>query len=250
MTPKIRRIETRFTRALNGLIKILEDTVRYPQTPQDVTQGLQHYAQSPEYQSWCDEMAFNMTAQVNESVNAVWRQSALKAGRGNEFYTAILAGVKAPPGGAFSQIVRENANMIKALPLDISRDMTAFIARESAKGRRTGDILTDLIEKFPNTAKTRLQLIARTEVSKTQSALTQARAFSLGIEWYIWRTSEDARVRSAHRHMEGILVNYLDPPSPEALFPKKGVKPYGHYHAGMTMNCRCYAEPHKARTLR
>jgi uncharacterized protein with gpF-like domain len=43
--------------------------------------------------------------------------------------------------------------------------------------------------------------------------------------------------------MEGLLINWLDPPSPEELFPDKDTKPYGKYHAGATFNCRCYAEP-------
>jgi hypothetical protein len=33
------------------------------------------------------------------------------------------------------------------------------------------------------------------------------------------------------------------PPSPEALNPKGGEKPYGKYHAGNALNCRCYPEP-------
>ena len=40
--------------------------------------------------------------------------------------------------------------------------------------------------------------------------------------------------------MDGVLVFYDDPPSPEAL---AGEKQYGKYHAGNTFNCRCYQEP-------
>ncbi len=238
-----KRIENSFNHTLNKLFKAMELAVRNPQNPQTVIRRLNIYAQSPEYKVWCDELALNMTTQVNTGVSATWRKAALKAGRGNEFYAAILEELKMPHGGTFFQTVRENAELIKTFPLDVSRDLTDFIAREGAQGRRSGDILTDLVAKFPKTAKSRLNLIARTEVSKTQAALTQARASSLGIGWYIWRTSEDSRVRSAHGHMEGVLVNFLDPPSPEELFPKKDTKPYGRYNAGETFNCRCYAEP-------
>jgi SPP1 gp7 family putative phage head morphogenesis protein len=242
MANRTKRIESLFTRTLNGLYKSMEEAVRQPKSTQTVIKRLEYYAQSPEYQAWCDELALTMTTQVNEGVSATWREAALEAGRGSDFYAAILESLKEPLGGDFFQAVRENASLIKTFPLDVARDLTDFVARESALGRRSGDILTDLIERYPDTAKTRLNLIARTEVSKTQATLTQARAFSLGLNWYIWRTSEDARVRSSHSHMEGVLVNYNDPPSPEELFPQKDTKPYGRYNAGMTFNCRCYAE--------
>lgn len=40
--------------------------------------------------------------------------------------------------------------------------------------------------------------------------------------------------------MEGVLVNWNEPPSPEALAGEKSV---GNYHAGNIWNCRCYPEP-------
>ena len=40
--------------------------------------------------------------------------------------------------------------------------------------------------------------------------------------------------------MEGVLVNWNDPPSPEKLIGEKDV---GKYHAGNIWNCRCYSAP-------
>lgn len=237
-----RRIENSFNYTLNRLFKSIEEFVRNPKDEQTVIRRLKIYGQTQEFKDWCDELALKMTTQVYQGVSATWREAALKAGRGNEFYAAILEDLKTPNGGVFFQTVRQNAELLKTFPLDLSQDLTEFIANEGMMGRRSGDILNDLVEQFPDTAKTRLNLIARTEVSKTQSAFTQARATSLGLNWYIWRTSEDVRVRSAHGHMEGVLVNWNDPPNPEELFPQKNAKPYGSYHAGNTFNCRCYAE--------
>jgi hypothetical protein len=47
-------------------------------------------------------------------------------------------------------------------------------------------------------------------------------------------------VRGSHRLLQGVLVQWSDPPSPEALFHERS---YGHYHAGNTFNCRCYPAP-------
>ena len=40
--------------------------------------------------------------------------------------------------------------------------------------------------------------------------------------------------------MNGVLVRFDDPPSPEALIGESSV---GKYNAGGIWNCRCYAEP-------
>jgi SPP1 gp7 family putative phage head morphogenesis protein len=237
-----KRIENSYMNTLNRLLRSMRKFVGATQDPQEIIRRLHLYASSQDYRDWCDSLALNMTTQVNRGVSATWREASRKAGRGSELYSAILRELETPNGGVFSQIVRENAEWIKTFPLDVSEEVTRFIASEGMQGRRGSDIMTDLLQRFPDIAKSRLQLIARTEVSKTQSALTQARASALGLNWYIWRTSEDARVRSSHNHMEGVLINFNNPPSPEALDPKGEQVPYGNYHAGNTFNCRCYEE--------
>jgi hypothetical protein len=39
--------------------------------------------------------------------------------------------------------------------------------------------------------------------------------------------------------MEGVIVFWREPPSPELLVDEKSV---GYYHAGEVFNCRCYPE--------
>jgi SPP1 gp7 family putative phage head morphogenesis protein len=242
MNNRTKRIYNSYSYTLNRLFESMDKFVGSAQDPQEIIRRLQLYASSQAFKDWCDEIALNVVTQVNKDVSATWRQAAQKAGRGSELYAAILAELEKPNGGVFFQVVRENAEAIKSFPLNISEELTEFIARESMQGRRGSDIMTDLVERFPEMAKSRLQLIARTEVSKSQSALTQARASALRLNWYIWRTSRDARVRTSHNHMEGVLINFNNPPSPEALDPKGEQVPYGNYHAGNTFNCRCYEE--------
>ena len=273
MPTPTKQIETRFMYTLNQLLKTIQEYiftksnptskgVIIPQTPpQEIIRLLSIYATSSAYKDYCDKLALSITTQVDKVVSKTWRQAAQKAGRGNEIYNAILTDLKTPKGGVFYEIVRANAKLIKTFPNDMANDIGNFlyhnrtaeeaafyISEQSRQGRRSSDITNDLLKKFPDIAKQRLQLIARTEVSKTQSALTQARALSLGLNWYIWRTSSDARVRSSHEHMEGVLINFNDPPNPEALDTKGrkdkqgNQKSYGNYHAGNIFNCRCYEE--------
>ena len=90
-------------------------------------------------------------------------------------------------------------------------------------------------------ARSHVQLIARTEVSKASTALTRARAEELNLPAYIWRTSKDARVRPSHRQMDGVICFWDDPPAPEALAGIKST--LGNYNCGDAPNDRCYPEP-------
>lgn len=233
------KIERRFVATMNGLVRTMTQFVREAESPQEALHILTLYSQSQVYKDWCTELATKVTTQVNEGVSKTWRKAAEKAGRGSEIYSKVKEEVKSPDG-VFWLKIKENARLIQTFPLDVSTPLTEYIAKESLKGRRSEDILKDLEKKFPTTAKSRLRLIARTEVSKTQTALTQSKAVGMGLNWYIWKTSEDERVRGSHAKMLDVLINWNDPPSPERLV---GMKDCGKYHAGDIYNCRCYPEP-------
>ncbi|WP_220389001.1 phage head morphogenesis protein [Paenibacillus tyrfis] len=143
--------------------------------------------------------------------------------------------------GAVRNQIERNATIIKSIPLDVSKLVTEHILVESMKGVRAIDIAEQIKELFPEKSNARAELIARTETSKTSTALTRARSENLGVDWYVWRTSEDSRVRDSHALMNGVLIRWSDPPSPEQLDGEK--RSYGHYHAGEIFYCRCYGEP-------
>ena len=106
------------------------------------------------------------------------------------------------------------------------------------KGLRAGQIAKELGGRMRGIIRSRVALIARTEVAKTATALSEARAENLGLPCYEWLSAEDVRVRPSHRKMDHVIVFWDDPPSPEALV---GEKSYGKYQAGSTFNCRCDA---------
>lgn len=73
----------------------------------------------------------------------------------------------------------------------------------------------------------RLDTIAR-RIFKGQ--LTQVRQQNFGVQYYIWRTQEDDRVRDIHVANDGKIFRWDTLP------------PNGH-HPGQAINCRCWAEP-------
>jgi len=59
--------------------------------------------------------------------------------------------------------------------------------------------------------------------------INQLRQEDLGIERYVWRSQDDAKVRDSHAEHDDRVFRWDDP-------PEGG-------HPGQTYNCRCYAEP-------
>jgi SPP1 gp7 family putative phage head morphogenesis protein len=185
-------------------------------------------------------LATNMVTMVARGNSQSWREAAAKASRGKLIYSMLRNEMKGALGVRLHSIIQQNADYISTLPSGIAERTTVYIQRETMKGRRSEDIMNDLRPYMQHLKNYEIQRIARTEVAKTDTAITRVRAESIGLNWYEWRTSEDARVRESHRIMNGVLVNWNDPPSPEALAHERSV---GHYHAGEIYNCRCPALP-------
>lgn len=181
-----------------------------------------------------------MVTHLFTDAGRTWRQAAHANSKSHMIYQALMKEMKGPLGMIVNQEIHRNAELIKTLPLDIAKHVNQHILTESLKGKRSSDIAKEIISMFPEKSKARANLIARTEVGKTSTALTQARSQLLNIPAYIWRSSEDSRVRKGHQKMDGVIVFWDNAPSPESLVKEKDV---GHYHAGCIWNCRCYAAP-------
>lgn len=170
-----------------------------------------------------------------------WRKAAKKSTKNPYLYKLLMREINNGLKNDINIKIEENANLIKTLPTDVAKKVTKDIEEMALKGMRASEIAKVIREQTDKHSRASAKLIARTEVSKTTTALTKARCDNLDLHWYVWRTAEDGdRVRKSHRIMEGVLVNWNEPPSPEALAGEKSV---GNYHAGNIWNCRCYPEP-------
>lgn len=170
-----------------------------------------------------------------------WREAARQTFKGQRNYNLLLNELQGSTGQLVQEQIDENARLIRTLPTDVSYKVVQDVTDYALTGMRSSEIAKIIREATSKHARASARLIARTETSKTQSAITQARAVQMGVNWYVWQTQRDGkRVRSQHRIMQDVLVNYADPPSPEQL---DGLPSVGNYHAGQIWNCRCYAEP-------
>jgi SPP1 gp7 family putative phage head morphogenesis protein len=122
----------------------------------------------------------------------------------------------------------------------VGKRITQFAAEKHLAGARQGEIEKEIRRYAPHLVKSKVQLIARTQLGRAELDLTRTRSEQLGLEYFVWQTSDDSRVRKSHRNMNNVVVPWGNLPSPEALV---GEKNYGTYGPGGTFNCRCLAEP-------
>jgi len=180
-------------------------------------------------------IAGRMGMWINSVNQRTWREAAARSTRSRMLHQLLQRELQGPVGELFRQLVKDNAQYITRIPREISEHLTEHIAKAQQAGARPETIAKFMRERFPAMTKNRIRLIARTETIKASSALTQARSEELDIPAYEWLTSQDSRVRKSHRKMQGVIVLYNDPPSPEALVGEKST--LGHYHAGNAPNC-------------
>lgn len=233
------RLELSYQRSITRLLnKIFEsiDTIN----PSEIASNVGKIVRSQEFKDLAYKLASNMVLTINVQNKRTWREAAKEIMQGAKVYKMLQNELQGNVGGEIQRLIERNARIIRTLPLDICYKVTDHVKEQSLKGIRATDIAKEIQKMFPEKTRANATLIARTETSKTSTALTQARATERGDMWYIWHTSEDGRVRKSHDHMDGVLVHWNNPPAPEILIGKKSE---GYYHAGNIYNCRCYAQP-------
>lgn len=237
-----KRLERNYEKILKVIQNQFFQAISNKNNANEMINMLKVISRQHSFETYCQEIALKMVTSVYQKTEGNWRKAAEQNTKGREIYEALKKEKNnIIMKNAIQKLIQQNAILIKTLPFDIASDITKYIEKETIKGRRAEELVQEIKIKFPEKTKANAKCIARTEISKAQSALTKTRAEILNIQWYIWRTSQDERVRNAHKHMEGVLVSWKDPPSPEQL--SKSKYQYGKYHAGEIFNCRCYAEP-------
>ena len=237
-----RSVERRYGVALARMIEGLRTELSRVRSPFLLAAAIRRYARSPTYQKAAVILARSMATHVFSDGHRTWREAARSGAKGRVVYNALQTELgQTAVGTAFWDVVDHNAEIIRSMPERVAKQVTEMVAREANEGLRPEAIMEDVLGKWPHMTRAHAMLIARTESSKASTALTQARSEAAGIRWYVWRSEEDSRVRDSHRLMDGVLINWDDPPSPEALAGES--RTYGNYHAGDIFNCRCYPEP-------
>lgn len=233
-------IERKYETLINKLLKPLRDQLVNVNTADEFERLARNYMSTYTFNQKAEMIAKMISTYIWRSDGRTWREAAHESSRSSEIKQALLEELKVEYQQRFDELMERNARIIKTLPLDISRDVIKHVNTKTFQGIRSDETAIEIRKFTKNHMRAKAKLIARTETSKTQSALTQVRSESLGIYWYVWRTSEDSIVRESHKKMDRVVCNYKFPPSPEELNDQPSE---GNYGPGEIYNCRCYAEP-------
>lgn len=177
---------------------------------------------------WAKSAASRMIAEVDARDKAAWMRTARKMGASLRAEIAT-----APVGVVVRQRLDDQVKLIKSIPLEAAKRVRELANEGIVQGTRP-EVIAQEIMKMAGVTKSRAMLIARTEVSRTATELTRARAEYVGSTAFIWRTSKDERVRESHKRLEGQTFRWDTPPECDP----------GHFALpGGIFNCRCYPEP-------
>lgn len=188
------------------------------------------------FKDFARSAAYRMITMSRNDTAKSWREAARQSSKGRQIFEALKR--ETDQDRVFQQLLSRNMYYIKSAPLEMAERISKHVAEAQIAGRRPEQIAEELQEMYPEMTKAKAKLIARTESAKASAELVQARAQRLGYNWYVWKTSEDQRVRGSHKHMDKVICSYDDPPNPEKL---RGERSYGNYNPGEIFNCRCYA---------
>lgn len=124
--------------------------------------------------------------------------------------------------------VDSNVGLIRKLSDEVAGRVETSVLRAVQDAKPWSDFADELQAQF-GFGETRAKIIARDQIGKFYGQANAARQRELGVTSFIWRTSEDERVRPEHEELDGQTFRYDDPPS-EGL-------------PGEPILCRCSAEP-------
>ena len=179
---------------------------------------------------WAKVTAGKMISEVNARDLATWRSNSLQISE--SLRREIL---NAPTGEMMRALMDQQVHLITSLPLDAAQRVHEWTIKGLEDGTRAGEVTREILRTGEVTAS-RATLIARTETSRTATALVQARAVHVGSVMYIWRSSGDGDVRPDHKRLNGKSFRWDSPPVADE---RTGARA----HPGSIYNCRCYAEP-------
>jgi SPP1 gp7 family putative phage head morphogenesis protein len=237
---KSERIEIGYKSSLVRLSKEIQriiDTYDY-QTPQgDAAMQAALLQYSKILEPWALKEAVKLWEALNKQDMTMWQRNAIAINKGLRKVVE-----QTPVGFEMQAFIKSQVDLIKSLPTEAGLRAQTLAREAMIKGERP-DAIIKQIQELGNLSEGRARRIARTEISRAQSVLTQERAKAIGADSYVWSTMRDGThykngryssgVRPSHAHMQGKVCSLHNPPE---------VEPGKFYHCGQTYNCRCFME--------
>ena len=114
-------------------------------------------------------------------------------------------------------------------------DLRSDVEENATAGYRY-DNLINRIQKRYDVSQSKAEFLAQQETSMYMAKFRKDRFMEAGCEYYEWRTSHDVRVRESHKHLDGRIFRFGDPPIVDPATGRKA-------EPGEDFRCRCKAIP-------
>lgn len=220
-------IERRYATALRSVSKHIGQMINGipPDSPNlvpTITEMMEAYSKL--LIPWAQATGMKMIEAVNVADRRAWQQLSREISAGLE--RTIMT---TPMGSTMLGLLAEQVHYITSLPIDAAQRVHTLTVNALVEGKRAEEVAKE-IAASGEVSESRATLIARTEVARTASTLTQARALGVGSTGYVWETSRDGDVRPSHKVMQGQVVAWDNPPTLDKMTG----------HAGEFPNCRCW----------
>ena len=234
--PRARSAERWYAVQLRKVAKQIDELVRGQFDPEQepaqqtvrIVETLQRYAGTLTH--WAGSVADRMILDVDRLDRQEWM------GRSEEIGHALLDEIlNAPTGKTFREIQARQVGLIRSLPVEAAERAQKLAMEAVVGGKRANDVAAEIM-RTGEVTKSRANLIARTEVSRAQTSLVQARAEFVGSTEYVWVTSGDTDVRPDHKRLNGKVFRWDTPPVADERNGTTAAP-------GCIYNCRCWAKP-------
>lgn len=228
---RARKAEENYARRLRKVARHIGDIVSGfpvddPAAWPEIEGALARYAGT--ISGWAQSAARTVVTEVAARDKAAWLSISQEMGKALRREIA-----DAPTGAVMRKALEEQTKLITSLPTEAAERVRKLTLEGITEGRRASEIAEE-IKKSGEVSKARANTIARTEVSRTATELTKARAQFVGSTHFIWRTAGDSDVRPSHKALNGQSFRWDQPPECD---------PGYHALPGGIWNCRCWAEP-------
>lgn len=202
--------------------------------------------------------AFEVNARtIHEAI--IGKLNEIQEGLDHEFETFVLE-----PEAALSAVeegFKKTAKSLEVMP-ELTESSRAILAEEYSENMKLSirkfteeqilslretteanatqgyrfDRLSDKIEDSYRVSAAKAEFLARQETALFMSNYRKQRFSEAGVTRYIWRTSKDQRVRDTHKHLEGKIFFYSEPPIVDPSTARRA-------NPGEDFGCRCVDEP-------
>ena len=176
------RLELDYLRRLRQVVRQVDDMVKMSAPRGEVKdlaalqQMLRKYSEA--ITPWARSVAERMLENIQRKDELSWSRFGKDIGR------SLRKEIQhAPTGEVLRSFLNEQVTLITSLPLDAAQRVHKLTLEGMTQGTRANEIAREIL-RTGDVLESRAKLIARTEVARTASALTMARAQFVGCQAY------------------------------------------------------------------